>query len=97
MIISDLNYLENTSEEVLGGNTASFTARKNVSIVVRVNEAININKNVKANVQINGNVATAEGQATAFGNNTLAEVFSFTNTDKNSSAANSFSTSATKD
>ncbi len=94
MIISDLNYLENTSEEVLGGFT--FTATKNVNIVANINETVNIRKNVTANVVISGNIATAEGQATAFGNNTIAEVFSFTNTDGNSSAANSFAVSATR-
>ncbi len=91
MIISDLNYLENTSEEVLGGYT--FTATKNINIVANINETVVIKKNVTSSVVLSGNLATAEGQATAFGNNTIAEVFSFTNTDEGSSAANSFSVS----
>ncbi|MEH2414191.1 hypothetical protein [Nostoc sp.] len=99
MIISDLNYLENTSEEVLGGtsSTGSFNvaAIKNVAIVADVNEKFNINKNVKSNVVIKGSLATAETQATAFGPNTIAQVFSFTNTDVNSSSANGFSVSGT--
>ena len=92
MIISDLNYLENTSEEVLGG--FSFVATKNVAIVIRVNESIVINKNVTSVVNLRGSVATAEGQATASGNNTLAEVFSFADTTANSSSANSLAVSA---
>ncbi|MBG1265062.1 hypothetical protein [Nostoc sp. WHI] len=92
MIISDLNYLENTSEEVLGG--FSFVATKNVAIVIKVNETIVINKNVTSNVKLVGSVATAEGQATASGNNTLAEVFSFTDTTPKSSSSNSLAISA---
>ncbi|MEH1901929.1 MAG: hypothetical protein V7L04_11075 [Nostoc sp.] len=93
MIISDLNYLEITSEEVLGGY--NFVATKNVNIVANLTETVNINKNVKSTVTVKGNLANSESQATALGNNTLAETFGFTNTDSNSSAANSLSISAT--
>ncbi|MGF1935086.1 MAG: hypothetical protein RM347_011885 [Nostoc sp. ChiQUE02] len=92
MIISDLNYLENTSEEVIGG--ATFTANKNVNIVVNVNEKINITKNITSYVSLTGNVATAESGATAFGNNTLAESFGFANADPYSSSSNAFAVAA---
>jgi len=99
MIISDLNYLENTSEEVLGGtsSTGSFkvTAIKKVNIVADINENLNIKKNVNSNVVLKGNLATAETQATAFGPHTIAQVFSFTNTDAKSSSANGYSVSGT--
>jgi hypothetical protein len=93
MIISDLSYLENVEEQVVGG--FSFSAFKNVDINVDVDETIDITKNVKSTVNISGNLATAESGATAFGNNTLAESFAFTYTDDGSSAANAFSVSAT--
>ncbi|MEH2359016.1 hypothetical protein [Nostoc sp.] len=93
MIISDLNYLEITSEEVLGGYT--FTAVKNIAIADNRNETIAINKNVNSVANIRGNLANSETQATAFGPNTLAETTGFTNTTTNSSAANSLATSAT--
>lgn len=92
MIISDLNYLENTSEEILGGST--FTAVKNVNIAVNVNEVVNIKKNVTSVVSLTGNVATSESGATAFGNNTLAESFGFANADANSSSSNAFAVAA---
>jgi hypothetical protein len=94
MIISDLNYLENTSEEVIGG--FDFTATKNVAIVANINENININKNVNSNLNISGFLATAETQATATGNAAVAEVFSFTTAGGGVAAANGLSISAAK-
>ncbi|MEH2291931.1 hypothetical protein [Nostoc sp.] len=93
MIISDLNYLENTSEEVLGGYT--FFATKNVDIRAYIHENVNINKAVNSAANVRGNLANSETQATAFGPNTLAETTGFTNTTTNSSAANSLAVSAT--
>lgn len=94
MIISDLNYLEVATEEVVGG--FAFTATKTVNIGVVVTETININKTVNSTVNITGNLATAESGATALGNNSLAEAFAFTFTGNGTSAANAFSVSATK-
>ncbi|MEH1968580.1 hypothetical protein [Nostoc sp.] len=94
MIISDLNYLENTSEEVIGGY--DFTASKNVAIVANITETINISKNVTSNLNLSGYLATAEGQAYAVGNATVAEVYSFSTAGNGSSAANSLSISAAK-
>ncbi|MBN3909475.1 MAG: hypothetical protein HWQ35_23900 [Nostoc sp. NMS1] len=93
MIISDLNYLENTSEEILGG--VLFTATKAVLIGVVINESLNISKSINSNVIATGSAATAEGQANATGNGTVAQVYSFTNTDAYNASANSFSVSAT--
>ncbi|MDF5738400.1 MULTISPECIES: hypothetical protein [unclassified Nostoc] len=95
MIIYDLNYLEITSEEVFGGY--DFVATKNIAIVATLNETINVDKSVNSVATVKGNLANSESQATALGNNTLAETFGFTNTDSNSSAANSLSLSATND
>ncbi|MBW4565268.1 MAG: hypothetical protein KME32_30120 [Mojavia pulchra JT2-VF2] len=93
MIIADLNYLEVTTEEVLGG--FSFSAEKDVDIDIDIDENIDINKNVDVTVDISGNIATAESGATAVGNNTLAESFAFTYTDGNTSSSNAFAVSAT--
>jgi hypothetical protein len=92
MIISDLNYLENTSAEILGG--ATFVAKKKVDIVVNVNEVIKIDKNITSVVSLVGNAATSESGATATGNNTLAESFGFANADPNSSSSNAFAVAA---
>lgn len=94
MIISDLSYLENIAEEnVVGG--FSFIAKKDVNIGVVITETVDITKNVVSNANVTGNLATAEAGATAFGANSLAEAFAFTNTTDNSSAANAFAVSAT--
>ncbi len=93
MIIADLNYLENTSEEVLGG--FGFSEYKNVDINIDIDETVDINKDVDVTVSISGNLATAESGATALGNNTLAESFAFTYTSSGVSASNALSVSAT--
>ncbi|MEH2458497.1 hypothetical protein [Nostoc sp.] len=93
MIISDLNYLENTSEEVLGGY--SFSAAKYVNINLSQFENLTINKNVNSTANVKGHVANSETQATAFGPNSAAETTGFTNTTPTSSASNSLATSAT--
>ncbi|MEH2383012.1 MAG: hypothetical protein V7K27_29685 [Nostoc sp.] len=93
MIISDLNYLEITSEEVVGGY--SFVAEKAINIAANLVENVAINKNVNSAATVRGNLANSETQATAFGPNTLAETTGFTNTTPNSSASNSLAVSAT--
>ncbi|MEH1867928.1 MAG: hypothetical protein V7K69_23425 [Nostoc sp.] len=76
MIISDLNYLENTSEEVIGGTTSR-----------NVYETIRINKYVSSYFKAVGNLATSISDATASGHNTLAETYNATNTTPYSSSA----------
>jgi N-methylhydantoinase A/oxoprolinase/acetone carboxylase beta subunit len=83
MIISDLNYLENTSEEIIGGLGGTFTVAKNVGAVV--NLAYTQSTNVSANVS--GNTAGVTGTANATGNNTYTNVLGGTSTTSGSSSS----------
>jgi hypothetical protein len=83
MIISDLNYLENTSEEVIGGTSRYFY------------ENINIYKSASSYFYAVGNLATSISDAEAVGNNTLAETYNSTKTTPNSSKAHGESVSGT--
>jgi hypothetical protein len=83
MIISDLNYLENTSEEVIGGTSRYFS------------EYINIYKSAWSNFYAVGNLATSVSNADAVGNNTLAETYNSTYTSPNSSSAHGEAVSGT--
>ncbi len=99
MIISDLNYLENTSEEIFGGRginiNSTFTLNKNVAANVNINE--NFNKNFNANTAgINGNVAEVLGTADAQGNNTFTSIIFGTQTEENSSESFVNASSATR-
>ncbi|MEH1860420.1 MAG: hypothetical protein V7L21_21015 [Nostoc sp.] len=60
MIISDLNYLENTSEEVIGGTFTFF-------------ENLFVKKTVTSTFKATGNLGTSEGSANATGPNTLTQ------------------------
>ncbi len=81
MIINDLNYLEVTNEEVIGGGVY---VDKDVDIDVDFdkdfdfNVDIDVDKDVDATldstVNISGNFASAEGDATAIGDNGFAEL-----------------------
>lgn len=80
MIISDLNYLEVTSEEVVGG---SVSVDKDVDISVDFDKEfdfdvdIDVTKNIDASltstVDISGNFASVEFDSTAIGNNSFSE------------------------
>jgi len=75
MIISDLNYLENTSEEILGGRGTNinnfYTATK--TVVATVNETFT--KTVTTNLNgIQGNTAELVVSADATGNRTFSSV-----------------------
>ena len=87
MIVYDLNYLENTSEEVLGGYSAPF---------LNINETVNVSKSVNVNLNIKGNLAGATAGADAYGSNTLAETATSTYTTNGYSGAGSSSLSGTK-
>ncbi|AVH71034.1 hypothetical protein [Nostoc sp. 'Lobaria pulmonaria (5183) cyanobiont'] len=65
MIISDLNYLENTSEEVIGGFNRSSSSN--------FNETLTVKKTVESNLTVKGNLATSEGDAQAIGSNTVTQ------------------------
>ncbi|KAB8333288.1 hypothetical protein SD80_015720 [Scytonema tolypothrichoides VB-61278] len=75
MIISDLNYLENTSEEIFGGrgtNIANVNTT-NVTSVISINETIV--KTVVTNIGgVVGSTAEFTASADASGNNTFSSV-----------------------
>lgn len=82
MIISDLNYLENTSEEIFGGRgvniNSTFALNKTVS--ASVNETFN--KTVSTNLGgLQGNVAEVTGTSDARGNNTFTSIVFGTQTE----------------
>ncbi|MDZ8187267.1 MAG: hypothetical protein RMX96_20775 [Nostoc sp. ChiSLP02] len=87
MIISDLNYLENTSEEVFGGTgtpvniNSKFTVKKN--IVANIKETINNSYKVIPNIK--DNTASLTGSADATGDNTFTSVVGGTKTSPKSS------------
>lgn len=86
MIISDLNYLEIASEEIVGGRgttiNSAFALNKNVNAVVNVNE--NFSKTFSANLGgLNGNVAEVLGSADAQGNNTFTTIIFGVQTEDN--------------
>ena len=74
MIISDLNYLEAAEANVEGG----YYFGNNVH--VRVEKNLKVNNDFNSRVNVRGNFAGAEAEAFAFGKNTSAEGFTFTET-----------------
>ncbi|WP_088243972.1 hypothetical protein [Calothrix rhizosoleniae] len=84
MIINDLNYLEVTNEEVVGGSYDYAYVDKYVDIDVDFDKDfdfdvnIDVDKDIDATldstVTIDGNFASAEGDATAIGDNGFAEL-----------------------
>jgi len=77
MIISDLNYLEDATQEIVGGVginiNSTFKLTKDVTANVGVNEAFN--KTVKLDLGgLNGNGAEVLGTADATGNNTFTSI-----------------------
>ena len=94
MIISDLNYLEDTTEQVLGGDRA-WDVDINKDVTITIDETLDINKDVYSNVNVDDNLAYAQGDANADGNNGIAEVFVFTYTGPNQAHASGSAFSAT--
>ncbi len=98
MIISDLNYLENSSEEIFGGRgvqiASDFNLNKNV--VANVNETFN--KTVSTNLGgLQGNVAEVAGTSDARGsNNTFTSIIFGTQTERDSSESLVNAISATR-
>jgi hypothetical protein len=86
MIISDLNYLEASSEEVLGGFLLVPNVKRSEKVDIDINEKFNIDKNVKSNALVKGNLGTA--QANVFGyKNSLTQSTSLVEPGLNSSTA----------
>ena len=77
MIISDLNYLEDATQEIVGGKginiNSTFTLNKNVNANVNIKEVFN--KTVKLDLGgLKGNGAEVLGTADANGNNTFTSI-----------------------
>lgn len=81
MIISDLNYLENTSEEIFGGYAVNFGVVKNVGATVNQTYT----QNTTSNANITGYTAIATGVANATGNATFTSSIGGTSTTVGSS------------
>lgn len=81
MIISDLNYLEATATEVLGGQTVTFnkdlfsvaTSISNFLSASDIQQVFNVQKNVESVTNLQGNLATLYFDNEAYGSDTLAE------------------------
>ncbi|MCM0590701.1 MAG: hypothetical protein KA716_10885 [Gloeotrichia echinulata DEX184] len=80
MIIADINYLEVTTEEVVGGfnftKTLSSTQNNNINFgnTSVIKEDTNINKKIKADSTIKGTSTLLLVDAEALGPNSLVEV-----------------------
>jgi hypothetical protein len=98
MIIADINYLEVTTEDVVGGRgvVQNSTVTINKTVVANVTEKIS--KTLKTNVGgLNGNVAQVIATADARGGNTtFTSIISGTQTEGDSSESFVQSVSATK-
>ncbi|WP_414586314.1 hypothetical protein [Scytonema sp. PCC 10023] len=99
MIISDLNHLEVVEgADVVGGynyRKNDFQVDVNIDKNIDIKEDVDILKKFKAKVDVKGNSAIAESKADAFGDDTIAQIFTFTETDHNYSKADGTSISAT--
>ena len=86
MIISDLNYLENTSEEILGGRGTNiqnfYTADKRVTAVVNESFTKTVTTNLRG---LTGNVAELVVSADSTGNRTFTSVIGGVQTEDNRS------------
>jgi hypothetical protein len=75
MIISDLNYLENTSEEILGGRGTNIDNFFRTNKIVNANVNETFNKTINTNLNgIQGNTAELVVSADADGNRTFTSV-----------------------
>ncbi|MEH2247737.1 hypothetical protein [Nostoc sp.] len=97
MIISDLNYLENTSEEIFGGRGTDIRNYYTSNKTVFANVDESYTKVVHTYLGgLNGNVAEAVFSADASGNNTFSSVIGGTQTEKGRSETFVNAISATK-
>ncbi|MEM7725133.1 MAG: hypothetical protein AAF208_02020 [Cyanobacteria bacterium P01_A01_bin.45] len=99
MIISDLNYLETSTEEVLGGN---FNFKKNIASNVKTDvefdfdsefdKDVDIDANIDAKANVQGNITNVLFDVEAVGKDTFveAEVSVLSVENELSSAAGSF-------
>ena len=98
MIISDLNYLENTSAEVIGGVGININSR--FALNKDVNARVNVNENFTKRFDVNtrgivGNTAEVLGSSDAVGNNTFTSIIFGTQTEPGKSESFVNATSAT--
>ena len=83
MIISDLNYLEATNEEIFGGG-GPFSFTKTVSSTVNnefnfdanidIDKTKNVDVDINADIDVEGNIAELIFDAEAVGKNSIVEV-----------------------
>lgn len=97
MIISDLNYLENTSEEIFGGIGVNINSNFSLNKTVTANVNESFTKTVTTNLGgLNGNVAEVTGTADATGNNTFTSIVFGTQTEDHRSESLVNAISATR-
>ncbi|MEH1844192.1 MAG: hypothetical protein V7L25_04040 [Nostoc sp.] len=97
MIISDLNYLENTSEEIFGGRGTAIANTYSAYKRVRSDVVESYTKTVSTYLgALNGNVAEAVFSADATGPNTFSSVIGGTQTETDRSETFVNAISATK-
>lgn len=97
MIISDLNYLENTSEEIFGGRGTAIANVYTSDKRVRADVVESYTKTVSTYLGgLNGNVAEAVFSADATGGDTFSSVIGGTQTENDRSETFVNAISATK-
>ncbi|MBR8840649.1 MAG: hypothetical protein DSM106950_43405 [Stigonema ocellatum SAG 48.90 = DSM 106950] len=97
MIISDLNYLEVTSEEIFGGVGVQINTNNNQNTTVRVNVSEVFNKSFRINTSgIQGNTAEVTGSSDASGNNTFTSITFGTQTEPGKSESTVAAVSVSK-
>jgi hypothetical protein len=94
MIINDLNYFEDASEEVFGGRGFKSNTNINTTAVLDKKITETINKNVKVTLNLPGQIAEATAVADVYGfNKAIASTYTVTQVDKVGNVTGSFSES----
>ncbi|MDJ0674261.1 MAG: hypothetical protein QNJ36_02475 [Calothrix sp. MO_167.B42] len=95
MIINDLNYLEVTNEEIIGGGGVTFNSNLELDKDLDVDVDVDVEVNISGYADAVGNTATATASADALGNNTVSQSDAWTQTTDGSSESFSEANSAT--
>ena len=82
MIISDLNYLEDATQEIVGGVGVTINSNFTLNKTVTANVSETFTKTISTNLGgLQGNVAEVVGSSDATGNNTFTSIIFGTQTD----------------
>ena len=82
MIISDLNYLEDATQEIVGGVGVTINSNFTLNKTVTANVSETFTKTITTNLGgLQGNVAEVVGSSDATGNNTFTSIIFGTQTD----------------